>query len=281
MTGRGALSASPVSAASSRDSEAPETDGSPLPPPAGIAPGNAAPAGVTASAVFRETEERSGQGAARVLPMEDVPGDVPGEAPGEVPGELPGELPGMPPPRPSMGPEQAMEPEQAMGPERAGSVPPEEPAFCESESPVPEGYADIEPDSFLPESPGNEPGAGKPFVWEDFVIYCSARKDISPGFLSVLRSQRAVEKDALLEITPDTAFSSGQLEGRIKSGYLAGLVRGYCGREYGVRLLPPAKRLRRMTELREELRAHPGVVLLEKQLGARMIDCGRIHNTGM
>jgi hypothetical protein len=51
------------------------------------------------------------------------------------------------------------------------------------------------------------------------------------------------------------------------------LVREYYGGGTVIKILPPPK-MKTASELREELRENPSVKLLEKELGARLIDYG-------
>ena len=145
-------------------------------------------------------------------------------------------------------------------------------------SPVRAGQENVPPvpeNSFPAE--GSETAAfrlTRPFSWQGFLEYCASRQDAPSGFSAFIRQQRGEEQSGELRLTPSTAFSSTQLEAYVKNGYIPELVRGYCGGELPIRILQPENPTRKGAELRREMQAHPGVALLEKHMGARILDCG-------
>ena len=92
--------------------------------------------------------------------------------------------------------------------------------------------------------------------------------------MPLLSPQNGEFRGGILRITPGTAFAGERIAALVKNGLLGQLARAYAGRDIDISVLPPAKQPQKYSALREEMKKHPSVMLLEKHMGARVIDCG-------
>ncbi len=110
--------------------------------------------------------------------------------------------------------------------------------------------------------------------WSGFMAFCAGREDLPGGFMPLLSPQNGEFRGGILRITPGTAFAGERIAALVKNGLLGQLARAYAGRDIDISVLPPAKQPQKYSALREEMKKHPSVMLLEKHMGARVIDCG-------
>ncbi|MCC8194254.1 MAG: hypothetical protein LIP28_06390 [Deltaproteobacteria bacterium] len=109
--------------------------------------------------------------------------------------------------------------------------------------------------------------------WSAFLRFCKQRQDLPASFAGMIRTVAGEWKNGILELTPGSEFCAERLRSPETAAMLAALVREYYGGAAGVRLLPPP-RVKTAAEIKEAILKHPAVHLLEKELGARLIDYG-------
>ena len=110
--------------------------------------------------------------------------------------------------------------------------------------------------------------------WSAFFRFCKQRQDISPAFAGMLRTVSGEYADNVLALTPGSEFCAERLRSPETAELLAALVAGYFGEGTAITLLPPP-RVKTAAEIKEAVRRHPAVNLLEKEMGARLIDYGQ------
>ena len=108
--------------------------------------------------------------------------------------------------------------------------------------------------------------------WSAFLRFCK-QQQLSAAFTGMLRTLEGAWKNNGLELTPASEFGAERLASPETKTLFEALVREYYGEGVAIRVLPPP-RMKTATEVREELRNNPSVKLLEKEMGARLIDYG-------
>ena len=109
--------------------------------------------------------------------------------------------------------------------------------------------------------------------WSAFLRFCKNQQELSPAFAGMIRTVTGEWRDYVMELTPGSEFSAERLQSAESHALVSALVREYYGGGTVIKILPPPK-MKTASELREELRENPSVKLLEKELGARLIDYG-------
>ena len=113
--------------------------------------------------------------------------------------------------------------------------------------------------------------------WHAFLRFCKQRQDLSALFSGMLRTLSGEWQDNALMVTPQSEFCMEQLRSPETNALFSMLVHEYYGPNAGIVLLPPPS-TKTPAELKEELREHPAVRLLEEKMGARLIDYGIVHH---
>ena len=110
--------------------------------------------------------------------------------------------------------------------------------------------------------------------WSAFLRFCKQRQGMSPALAGMLRTVSGEWKDTVLELTPSSIFCAEQMQLPETAELLSVLVREHYGPATAITLLPPPK-TKTAAEIKEAIREHPAVHLLEKELGARLVDYGQ------
>ena len=110
--------------------------------------------------------------------------------------------------------------------------------------------------------------------WSAFLRFCKQRQDLSAAFSGMLRTASGEWQDGSLAVTPASEFGAERLRSAETWSLLSSLVAEYYGDTAGITVLPPP-RMKTATEIKEAVRQHPAVSLLEKEMGARLIDYGQ------
>ncbi len=109
--------------------------------------------------------------------------------------------------------------------------------------------------------------------WSAFLRFCGQRQNLPANVMGMFRTLKGVFEEPALCVTPAGSFAQEQLnQPETKARFLA-LAREYYGADAALRVLPPPP-VKSPAEIKEEVRAHPAVQLLEKEMGARLIDYG-------
>ncbi len=131
--------------------------------------------------------------------------------------------------------------------------------------------------------PAVAPGPPEDCSWSAFLRFCGQKQGLPRDFMALLRaSVKGAFEGGELCLTPSDSFAQGQLNQPEAGGRLLALAREYYGPGARTRVLPPPP-LKGPAEIKKEVRAHPAVQLLEKEMGARLIDYGvsRDQNAGL
>ncbi|MDR3074280.1 MAG: DNA polymerase III subunit gamma/tau [Deltaproteobacteria bacterium] len=148
--------------------------------------------------------------------------------------------------------------------ELPAELPAASPGALPTESP------DVSPDP--PPAPAS-PASSEDRSWSAFLRFCKQRPDISAEFSGLLRSLSGEWKAGVLELTPESEFCAERLSSPETLDLFETLAREHYGRETRTRVLPPPP-VKTAAAIRESLRENPVVLLLEKELGARLVDYG-------
>ncbi len=152
---------------------------------------------------------------------------------------------------------------------------------------APAGHADAEnrsagaevsaPDAPGPASAGDfsagRAGVPEDCSWQAFLRFCGQRQDLARDFMGMVRTLTGAFADGVLAVTPSNSFAKSQLEKPETWQIFAVLARDYYGSGTALEVLPPPP-VKSPAEIREEVRAHPAVRLLEEEMGARLVDYG-------
>lgn len=109
--------------------------------------------------------------------------------------------------------------------------------------------------------------------WSAFLRFCKQQQELSPAFTGMLQTIKGEWNGETLNLTPVNEFSADRLRSPETAELFDSLIRDYYGTGIRPRILPPP-RTKTVMEIREELREHPAVKMLEEELGARLIDYG-------
>ena len=112
--------------------------------------------------------------------------------------------------------------------------------------------------------------------WDAFLRFCKLRQDLPPAFTGMLRALKGEWKDGVLELTPSGEFCVERLQAPENKELVDALVREYYGPGATINQLPPPP-VKTASEIKEAIREHPSVNLLEQTLGARLVDYGQLE----
>lgn len=132
-----------------------------------------------------------------------------------------------------------------------------------------------------PGIPGQMESAAPPndSSWSAFLRFCKQQQELSSAFTGLLRTLDGEWRNGALELTPGSEFCADRLRSPETSALFTALAREHYGEAANIRILPPPA-VKTVSEVKEELRDHPAVRLLEKEMGARLIDYGITKPTG-
>lgn len=225
------------------------------------------------------------EGLARMGRAGAIPGRGPDQGAAQGPGSGPQGLASPPAPE-SIPPSKhdATPPPAAVGPE----VPGFKPAPFDGEDD--EGHLASVPDDLpgdtgmadpeglaTPPSHGTDPGPSADVSWSAFMRHCKSRSDLSAAFFGMLRTVRGEWENGVLSVTPANEFCAERLRSPEDMPVFVAVARSYYGNAAEVSFMPPP-RVKTAEEIKEAVREHPSVHLLEQELGARLIDFGRLSH---
>ena len=149
---------------------------------------------------------------------------------------------------------------------------PPDPDFPDPEElPEPEPTAKPAPDAVS--LPPNADRLPADCSWSAFLRFCKQHQDMPLALAGMLHTVSGEWKDNTLALTPGSEFCAERLQSPETASQVRLLVQEYYGPATAISLLPPPQ-MKSAAEIRELIREHPSVHLLEQELGARLIDYG-------
>ncbi len=144
---------------------------------------------------------------------------------------------------------------------------------------------DIPAEAEMPDAPVAEParipagpsGLPEDCSWSAFLRFCKQQQELSAAFSGMLRTISGEWREGTLALTPGSEFCAERLRTPETQTLFAALAKEYYGEGTTVTVLPPP-RMKTADEIKEAVREHPAVNLLEKEMGARLIDYGLIRD---
>ena len=113
------------------------------------------------------------------------------------------------------------------------------------------------------------------YSWSAFLRFCKQCQDMPATLAGMLHTVSGEWTDNILALTPGSEFCAERLQSPETADLIQLLVQKYYGTATTITLLPPPQ-MKTAAEIRELIREHPSVHLLEQELGARLIDYGHM-----
>ncbi len=129
-----------------------------------------------------------------------------------------------------------------------------------------------DPTSQAPAGADGTGGAPDDVSWSAFLRFCK-RRELAPAFAGMVRTLKGEWQNGTLALTPGSAFGEERLRAPETLALFSALVREYYGAGAAITILPPP-RVKTADEIKRAVRDNPAVNLMEKEMGARLIDYG-------
>ena len=115
--------------------------------------------------------------------------------------------------------------------------------------------------------------------WSAFMRFCKQQEGLSAAITGTIRAIDGEWEGGILKLSPASAFCANRLELPEVRNVFMELVQTFYGQGTAITMLPPPT-VKNPAAIKEEVRAHPAVQLLEQEMGAHLVDCGLSQQNG-